>query len=361
MNHLFHLRLITRAFWLRRRRLSIAFASLAVGACLSGALLNTYGDLDQKMAGEFRRFGANILVAPGDGQETLEAAAMSKVEGAGVSAVPFLYVVGAVNEREAVLAGTDFSKLRELARSWRVNGDWPSEGLAGLAGERLGVQPGTTVALRVGSRQVQVRVTGVVATGASEDSQLLLPLGSLQDLATLPGRLSVVQVSAPPQQVAETRARLAAALPAAEVRILRQVAESTATVLQKVRGMLFASTVVILTIIALSVATTLTAIVLDRREDIGVMKALGAQEWQVAFLLLAEAALLGLAGGLAGGIGGMALAQWMGQRLYQSSVVLRAAVLPQVLLVSLAVAIAATLFPLRLVRGVSPASVLKGE
>lgn len=361
MNSRFRLLLVGRALWMRRRRLSVALLSLLVGASLSSALLSTYADLEQKMAREFRRYGANLVVAPqGDGQtlpeETVERARMPEV-----SAIPFLYVVGRSNDREVVIAGVDLTGLREFARTWQLRGQWPAATGDCLAGERIGVQPGASLHLTVGTQAADCRVTGVVATGASEDSQILLALAEAQRLAALPGRLSLIQLNAAPQEVERVRGQLAAALPGLEVRTLRPVAESTARVLLKVRGLLLGSTAVILAIIVLGVTTTLSAIVWERRRDIGVMKALGAGERQIATLLLSESALLGLAGGLLGYGAGLALAQWIGRSIYQSAVAVRPEVFPQVVLVTVAVAVAATMFPLRMVRNVRPAAVLKGE
>lgn len=357
MKNRFRLRLIFRSLLLRRRRLSIALLALAVGAALASALLSTYADLEHKMAGEFRRYGANLLVSPGGGEETMPAETLDTVEGAGVTAVPFLYAVGRVNDRPVVLAGTDFHKLREFSRSWKVDGKWGEC----LAGERLGARPGDVLRVALGGASTECRIAGVLATGASEDSQLLLSLERLQQMAAAPGRLSLVQINAPPQEVESVRARLAAALPGREVRALRPVAESTARVLMKVRATLFGVSLLILAIVGLGVMTTLSATVLERRKDIGVMKALGAAQGHIAALFIAESAVLGAVGGLAGYFGGLVLAQWIGRSIYGAPVSVRAEVLPAVLLVTVALAVVSTLFPLRLVRRVNPAVILRGE
>jgi len=361
VNSRFRLLLIGRALWLRRRRLSVALLALLVGASLSSALLSTYADLEQKMAREFRRYGANLVVAPQGEEQTLPEETLNRARLPEVGAVPFLYVVGRSNDTEVVIAGADLAALHDFARTWQVHGQWPAAPGDCLAGERIGVQPGASLRLTIGTQSSDCRVTAVIATGASEDSQVLLALAEAQRLASLPGRLSLIQLNAAPNEVERVRGQLAAALPGTEVRTLRPVAESTARVLLKVRGLLLGSTVVILAIIVLGVTTTLSAIVWERRRDIGVMKALGAGEGQIAGLLLAESALLGLAGGLLGYGAGLALAQWIGHSIYQTAVAVRPEVFPQVVLVSLAVAVAATLFPLRVVRKVHPAAVLKGE
>ncbi len=382
MNTRFRFRLVYRTLLLRRGRVSLALLALTTGAALASALLSTYAELERKMAGQFRRYGANLVVAPppstmlsptGSG-ETLPADALAAVErakGSELTAVPFLYVVGQVNDRRAVLAGTDFQRLRPFSGAWQLHGFWPSDGrseeIECLAGARLGLRPGDNVKVGAGNASRQLRVSGALETGASEDSQLLLPLPVLEMLTgpRQQGRLSLIEVSAPPEQVEAVRVRLSAALPGTEVRILRPVAEGTARVLLKVRGLLFATSAVILAIVGLGVMTTLSAIVLRRQKDIGLMKALGASQAHIAALFVAESALLGVAAGLAGFFAGLFLSQWISHSIYQAR--LRGlpeaapARLAEVLALTVAVSIASTLLPLRMVRDVDPAMALKGE
>jgi putative ABC transport system permease protein len=357
----FRLLLLWRAMFLRRRRLSIALAALIVGAMLASALLTTYADLDRKMGGEFRRYGANLVIAPASGVDSLPADMLERAEKEGVAAVPYLYVVGRVKQRDTVLGGVDFARLRRNPPLWKLTGEWPNGPAECLAGERLGLRPGEPVQVTVGGSTKEWFVTGVVSTGASEDSQLIASISDVRGLAQIPVRLSLIEVTAPPQQVSETRDRLAAALPDAEIRVLRAIAESTAQILLRVRGLLYAASLVILGIVTLSVATTLYAIVLERRRDIGVMKALGAGETKIAGLLVTESAALGVGGGIVGCGLGLAAAAWIGQAIYQSAVSVRWQVIPEVLLLTVMVAVLATLFPLRVAREVSAAVELRDE
>ena len=104
---------------------SHSWRSLAVGAMLASALLTTYDDLDSKMSGEFRRYGANLIVAPAAGADTLPDSALDAANQQG-AAVPYLYVVGSENDRDVVLAGTDFARLAKSPPAWSVAGEWPA-------------------------------------------------------------------------------------------------------------------------------------------------------------------------------------------------------------------------------------------
>ncbi len=371
------LRLVWRGLVQRRRRVIIVLLALAVGATLAAALLNTYADLEKKMAGELRSFGANLVVAPAGAATgaTLEEKAETVVASAGMAALPFLYLVGGVQGEPAVLAGTRFDRLGPFARAWQWRGRAP-QGVGQCAvGERFAAHFRVGLGSRLKfdypgpqsqaeSTPIELEISGVVATGSSEDHQLLLPLELLQARAGLASRISLLQVMAPGTgpEVETARARLAASLGnAAEVRVLRPVAESSARVLLKVKQMLFAITAVVLGISGLCVMTTLSAVVIESRKDIAVMKALGGSPRRITALFLSEAGALALLGGPAGYLAGVLLARRLGQAVFQTPVAFRFAVLPEVVLVTVAVALLATLLPMRLIRHLEPAAILKGE
>jgi len=112
---------------------------------------------------------------------------------------------------------------------------------------------------------------------------------------------------------------------------------------------------------ALGVLTTMTASVIERRKEIGLMKAVGAGRRQVMMLFLAEATIIGALGALAGFAVGFVLSQAIGQGVFETSIGLHWSVLPAVMGIGIAVAVLASLLPVRRAVGVEPAIVLRGE
>jgi hypothetical protein len=86
---------VLRAVQFRKRRLALAFAALAVSATLATALFSVYSDIERKMRVQFRGFGANIVIAPAGGEQTVPLAAVALAERQGAVAAPFIYTVGA--------------------------------------------------------------------------------------------------------------------------------------------------------------------------------------------------------------------------------------------------------------------------
>jgi putative ABC transport system permease protein len=177
------------------------------------------------------------------------------------------------------------------------------------------------------------------------------------------GKATLVELSIPGEtrDVESAVHRLAGLLPGLEVRPIRQIVYSEGKVLGTIRWLLLSLTVLILVIIALCVMATMTAIVLERRKDIGVMKTLGAADALLMRLFMTEGAGLGLLGGLLGyGVGAL-LARSLDARLFGVALSLHAWTMPVVCGLTVALAVAAAQVPVRVVRAIQPTVVLKGE
>lgn len=394
-------RLWWRAISVKRPQAALALGSLVVGASITSMLLNLYGDVRRKMTEEFRAYGANVVVGPASAEAAGTAAASSVAdEGAlrplaefarhtpGTIAVPVLYGVVRVSREpadprlpefeNAVAVGAEFGTLRRLNSGWRVAGETVLDNLPAGAcavgshlAVRLHVQRGDSLGLEpVGDASQaklplpeKYRLAIVLDTGASEDAQVFLPLASLQSLLGMSGKVSLVELSVPGEtrEVERSVERLAGLLPGLEVRPIRQIVYSEGKVLGTLRWLLLSLTVVILVIIALCLTATMTAIVLERRKDIGVMKALGAADGLLVRLFMMEGAGLGLAGGVAGFCAGALVAHSMELRLFGVALSVSWWTLPVVCGLTVALAVLAAQVPVRIVRSIQPAVVLKGE
>jgi putative ABC transport system permease protein len=177
------------------------------------------------------------------------------------------------------------------------------------------------------------------------------------------GKVTLVELSLPGEtrEVESTVKQLAALLPGLEVRPIRQIVYSEGKVLGTIRWLLLSLTVLILVIIALCVMATMTAIVLERRKDIGVMKALGAADALLMRLFMTEGAGLGLVGGILGYAVGALLARSVAARLFGVTLNLNLWTLPVVCGLTIALAIISAQVPVRFVRAIQPTVVLKGE
>jgi putative ABC transport system permease protein len=115
-----------------------------------------------------------------------------------------------------------------------------------------------------------------------------------------------------------------------------------------------------LALTALCVLATMAALATERREDVGLMKALGGSISRIVALFLAEVGVIGAAGGFVGCLAGFLLSRWMGQRVFGTSINVRWEIFPVTIALMVAVALAGAL-PLRLLGKVKPAVILRGQ
>ncbi len=124
--------------------------------------------------------------------------------------------------------------------------------------------------------------------------------------------------------------------------------------------MLTATVAVVLILTALCVMAAMTNVAMERKNDVGLMKAIGGATRRVLRLFLAEAAVLGLVGGALGAAAGILLSIWLGQAVFGVAARPRLIVYPVAVALTIIVAIAGA-YPLRRLASVRPASVFRGE
>jgi putative ABC transport system permease protein len=221
---------------------------------------------------------------------------------------------------------------------------------------------GSEIALNYLGRIARLTVAGVVDAGGPEDNQVFVNLAVAQQLANLDGQIGLVQLNirGNAKKVADVAAILAGALPGYDVRPIREVAEAEGALLGRVRLLIFSMVALILVLTALCVLATMAALAIERREDVGLMKALGGSISRVVGLFLAEVGVLGAVGGLIGCIVGLALSRWMGQRVFGATISVRWEIFPLTIGLMIVVALAGA-SPLRMLGKVKPAVIFRGE
>jgi putative ABC transport system permease protein len=379
-------RILWRLLWASRSRLVLALVAVTAGAAVCAALVNLDLDAGEKLTREFRSLGANVVVSPAQSAgtgSTMDSGVMNRIESLRapeiIAAAPYLYVVAQAgpqsSEKNApapssvIVAGTWFDQVASINSWWSITGqriterDDPSECMVGQEAARsLGLMPGSQLTLRSGGREATLKVAGVVTSGGSEDSQVFVDLATAQNLAGLDGHIGLVQLSVRGSTpvIENVIHRLSDALPEIEVQPVRQLAAADGRLLDRIRGLLFATVALILVLTALGVLAAMAGLALERRRDVGMMKALGGTVRRVMRFFLAEAAVIGILGGIVGWAAGMLLADIVGEQVFATSISPRLIVLPVTVGLMIAVALAGAL-PLRLLGRVRPAEILRGE
>jgi putative ABC transport system permease protein len=364
------LRMLFRAAMVRRGRTTAALLAMIVAAAVATAMMNLYVDVQAKLRGEFRNYGANVVIVAKDGQ-ALPGDALTKAEsvlGPKTLAVPFSYAVARTQDgKSVVVVGTDFARARQLNRWWKVS-RWPAAPNEALIGRRAAtvINPNSSAnrqpfELRFQGKAIQLTAAGMLQTGAGEDSRIYLDQSQFHNWTGVVPSTIEVSANGTAADVEAVIRQLAQILPDADVRPIRQILEGEANVLNKTRATLYASVTLVVLTSALCVLATLMGWVFDRRRDFAIMKALGASRRLISGFFAAEAAALGVVGGMVGFFIGIGVAAWIGRASFHAPVVPRLGVFPYVLIGSVIVALLSAILPIALLRRVEPAIILRGE
>jgi putative ABC transport system permease protein len=378
-------RIIRRLLGANRGRLFVILLALGAGAAVTAALLNLQIDAKRRLTTEFRAFGANVIVLPKDaslsGSETLPESTILSVPrnlgSAREALTASLYIIATVSSPQsgkslsAVVAGknprligwvapANATSLAPLGSPAVPTG--PICMVGGRIGKQLHAEQGSTIILSNGDQKETCVAAGLGQSGGPEDDQIVTDVRAAQRLAGLPGRISLIELTVPgsPGEIQSYIADLQQQLPDVDVRPIRQFTEGEAKVFNRISGLLTATVGIVLVLTGLCVMAAMTNVAMERKMDVGLMKAIGGSMRRVLRLFLAEAALLGLAGGMIGAALGIFLSIGLGKAVFGVAARPRLIVYPVAVVLTVIVAILSA-FPLRRLASIRPASVFRGE
>jgi len=417
-------RIVYESFRRQKRRKLLAGVAVTLGVAVATAMIAVATDIGDKINRELRSYGANLLVTPQEDTLDVEIggvnlkppsdgaflneADLPKIRGTFwhhniVGFSPMLPVtVGlgtAPDSKNITLLGTYFSKALRFGKEdfttgvrithpwWNVVGAWPNDNSDDvLLGERLAEKLGRKAGDTINVAGRQLRITGVLSTGGSEDDEVVAPLALAQSILGKPGAVRRIYVSAltKPEDALARRDpktmnpelfdrwycspyvqsiayQLQETIPHSHAEQIRQVAQNEGTVLSRIKGLMLLITLAALFASALAVSAAMATAIFERRGEVGLMRALGAGSVAVASVFLAEATLLALLGGLAGFVAGALLAHEIGRSIFNAQITIQPVLLPFILAIAIVVTFAGSVAAIRRAVRFDPVFALRGD
>jgi putative ABC transport system permease protein len=276
-----------------------------------------------------------------------------------------------------------------------VDGDWIDEqsnddanvAMVGTAlAEKLGVSVGDAIRVDGSAASKELTIVGILDAGGDEDDEIFTLVDTAQELDGLDGCIDSIEVSAlttPDNDLAKKAAKDPSSLTVAQYETwyctayassicyqieevitdsvasaVRQVADSEGQILEKTELLMVLITILSMIGSALGICNLVTASVMERSSEIGLMKAVGAQNRAITGLVLTEIFITAIVGGVVGFGAGIGFAQIIGQSVFGSSITIRPIVIPLVVVLIILVTLTGSIPAIRMLLKLQPAEVL---
>lgn len=407
------------AVFRRKSRALMAVVATLVGAATLFCLAAICIVVPQQMSDEMRTYGANIIVTPlaGEWKNGIDRAMvlhtndMVLAKGAMRSAT-YRYENVRINAAPYVLAGVDVSAVKSLNKHWNVDGAWPSSGnvmvgrdVASAMGLKIGSR--IAIAYRAGDNSsdshkpaqklegksqgnqadnqtdksfskklvegrvstdimdthgTTFRVCGILDTGDAEDSMLYATNADLRVLTGVKRGADVIAYSSSAPNV-DAVVRSINDMTSMRVRA-QQVTKVTAAdtgIIAMLRSLFWIVSLVVLALMMVGVSTTISSIVQQRRNEIGLRKALGASAKSIGIEFTAESGLYGFIGGISGTAVGYGFARLLASMVFARDLSVNWWLVAFSIVFSVAASCVAALPPVLRASKIDPAIVLREE
>ena len=345
--------------------------------------------------------------------------------GHSVKSAAYRYESVRVNSAPYTIAGVDVKAVRALNRHWNVTGDWPGSGNVMVGrdvADALGVKVGSRVTIgyraadasasasssasaksdsdestetaessaqgtqstqttqgeqttqatengRVSSdimdnNGTEFRIAGIVDTGGNEDSIIYATTADVSKLAGHERGADVVEysVNAMGDELNAIVNRINKNTnTAVKAQTVTKITSSDTRIIAMLQTLFWIVSLVVLVLTLVGVGTTISSIVSQRRNEIGLRKALGADSRAIGVEFYVESGIYGLIGGLLGTAIGYVLARVLCSTVFGRALGLNWLLCVGSLLLSVAIAVIASIPPVRRATRIDPAIVLREE
>ena len=285
--------------------------------------------------------------------------------------------------------------IKNLKTWWEVKGEWLTEDdldkvmLGSLIAGKYNINIGDKIKVKGSNGEKELIVKGIINSGGDDDQTIYMNLKNVQDLYGLEDKVSMLEVSAlttPDNDLAKKAAQDPNSLTISEYETWyctayvstisyqiqevlsdsvakpnRQVAESEGTILNKTELLMLLICILSSFASALGISNLITASVIERSQEIGLIKAIGGTSRRIIILILTEVVLTGILGGIFGYIAGIGFTQIIGKTVFSSYISPAVIVIPIDIALVFAVTILGSIPAIKYLLTLKPTEVLHGR
>ncbi|WP_418969860.1 ABC transporter permease [Alloscardovia omnicolens] len=372
----------------RRSRALMAVIASAVGAATLFVLVMVCIVVPGQMTEEMRTYGANLVVTSNQTGQTEHGiqkmmvdhtTEMMRATGFDEIHATYRYETVRINSASYQMAGIDPDEVKAMNKFWDITGSWPGKMNQVLIGtdvaEKLSVHVGQSITVGdiekntalgtiLDTDGTRMQIVGIVSTGGREDSMVYSTLDTLEHLTGEKRGADVIEYSS--QASGADLTKLVTSINNmtsmnVTAQSVSKISTANASIIAMLTTLFWIISIVIVVLTLVGVSTTMTSIVSQRRNEIGLRKALGASHSSIAREFYVESALYGVAGGIIGVIVGCGVSVILIQAVFDRSVLPNVWLMVACIAVAAVIAIIASVLPVRKASRINPAVVLREE
>ena len=292
--------------------------------------------------------------------------------------------------------------VKMLYPAWSVEGEWISDDsldfvlVGSEIAKRDNIKIGDTLILHESSadsrksKQIyQVKVSGILLNSGIYDNRIIGSLALAQKLLGKDNIFAKAEVSAftIPENTLSYKARrnidslnavefdtwycsafassiayqIEEDFKGASAKAQIKVSDAESSIVRKIQGLMSVTSIICLLVASVGIGALLSAEFQRRRKEIGLMKVLGANLWQIYAIFAGESCFIAIIGAIIGFFGGVGVAELISISIFAHTLPISWIALPLSIVFALFISLCGSLFLLKNINALMPANVLYGR
>ncbi len=357
---------IKKSILTRWKKVVLLMVSTTVATSMIIQMVILSSGMREKLSNELRAYGANVIITSDEYIHSNIIDRLKRLRNI-EDIIPEVYSRVCTGcdkfiSKKVNITGTDMNKLG----GGRLEGGLPKEDeiLAGFRISRmLGLKIGDMVSLckECTDKPLLLRVSGIFEKTGPEDLSLYGGYHTVWKITGLRNYFSVIKLRVSTKDIDETVMDIKKEFPNLQVKKLREVVIPEESVLKKMEILFLLVSVFIIFATMVTLASTMASIIFERMEEIGLMKAIGADDNMIYRFLFYEVMAVGIISGFGGLIFGTVFAEITSKSAFGTFIEVKLYVLPVSIFTGLFLGIVSSLLPIRNILRKSPVQMLRSE
>lgn len=323
---------------------------------------------------------------------------------------PFLDVEVKLAEssKNFILSGTYFDKnvgvedepdfstgVKSLYPTWEVEGEWIADStldsvlIGGEIAKKENIRINDTLYINAGGKSYSLKVRGILHNSGIYDNRIVASLALAQEILGKEGVFAKAEVSAftIPENALSYKARrnvdsldalefdtwycsafvgsivyqIEETFKGASAKAQIKVSDAESLIVRKIQWLMAVTSIICLIVASVGISAALSAEFQRRRKEIGLMKVLGANIWQIYALFAGESCVIAIFGAMIGFLLGVGVSELISISIFSHTLPISWIALPLSLAFAIFITAFGSLWLLKNINALLPADVLYGR